>query len=272
MQNTIIFKIVTCLLLILIGIIVDEVPMTISTIYSGLLGVINTNLKPLLFLFGTFLAIKLSLRKIGNDVRVNFTLNNPGYLPKQIISIVLMNQKDIPIIIQKILVQFPDNRAIVLKKYDSPLILGPLSSEKIEVSQYSEIFIENNKKYEPDFASSIVKLQTPSGYISCTFPKFKGKLIDSLIIPRKTLFHGHTYNNEVKYALEYKYNKKALVAFILHNGQFYNEWDFNQPRFSEGFSIKEVISINELDSINSWKLYEIKEKEPRLVCTGLTEN
>ena len=257
-----------CILLIFSGIIISDALPSVLDGSQSMLHIIDKYIRPIFFLLATSLTIYLGSKKICNDVRVNFTVNGSSYLPAQIISLVLMNQKDKPVIIQEILVQFPDSRAMVLKKYDSPLILGPLSSEKIEVPQYSKIFIVGDKNYEPDFANSVIKLQTPSGYISCTFPKFKDKLMCSSINRRITLFHGHIYNDEVKYALKYKYNKKTLVAFILYNGQFCNEWNFIQPKFRLGFTVEEIVSIDELNFIDSWRLYELNEKSQNLICVS----
>ncbi|MDN3487427.1 hypothetical protein QL989_18980 [Pseudoalteromonas sp. APC 3224] len=259
-----------CILLIFVGVILSDALPSVLDGSQSILCIIDKYLKPVFFLLATSLTIHLGYKKISNDVRVNFALNDPSssYLPAQITSLVLMNQKDKPVSIQEILVQFPDSRAMVLKKYNSPLILGPLSSEKIEVPQYSKIFIGGDKNYEPDFENSVIKLQTPSVYISCTFPKFKDKLIGASIGRKIRRFSGHVYNDEVKYALKYKYNKKTLVAFILHNSQFCNEWNFIQPNFRLGFSVEEIVSIDELNFIDSWRLYELNEKSQNLICVS----
>ncbi len=104
-----------CILLILVGVVIDEVPISVSELYFSLLEFINTHIKPLFFILVTYLTITLSIKKLGHDVKVYYTVKGSSYLPSQISSVILMNAKDKPVIITELLVQFPDNQAMKLK-------------------------------------------------------------------------------------------------------------------------------------------------------------
>lgn len=178
-----------------------------------------------------------------------------------------MNAKDKPVIITELLVQFPDNQAMKLKKFDPPLILNSLSSEKVEIKQYSKL----NENYEPKFSDAVIKLKTPSNYISCTFPKFKGDEIKHSIGATKKIFKGHVFSNKVKFSIVYKYNQKTHIAFILHDGTIDNEWDFGQPLLNKEVTVKEIISTKELNFVDSWQLYELSHSSQLLVCVSLKQ-
>lgn len=256
-----------CILLILVGVVIDEVPISVSELYFSLLEFINTHIKPLFFILVTYLTITLSIKKLGHDVKVYYTVKGSSYLPAQISSVILMNAKDKPVIVTELLVQFPDNQAMKLKEFDPPLILNSLSSEKVEIEQYSKL----NGNYEPKFSDAVIKLKTPSNYISCTFPKFKGDQIRHLIGTSKKIFRGHVFSNKVKFAIVYKYNQKTHIAFILHIGAINNDWYFGQPLLGKELTVKETISIKELNFVDSWQLYELSHSSQLLVCVSLKQ-
>lgn len=260
MQNTNIFNIFICLLLILIGAIIDEVPSILSGGYSALLDIINTHLKPFFFILATYLTIRLGLKKFGNEVLATCTITSEYFKPDYISSVVLTNCKDKPIVIKSILAEFKDNSHIELIKFKEPLVISAHSSNKVKIPPYSKLSL-NGCEYTPDLLDITIILKSDSEYIKCKEPNIKKGLSSVQITKSNREFNGFIYNESLKYALLYSENDKSYTAFIAANGFLGNEWDYGQCLIAKngGATINNIRQMLKDNAINKWILYDPKK-------------
>ncbi|MBB1424271.1 hypothetical protein H5200_20465 [Pseudoalteromonas sp. SG43-7] len=273
MQNTNIFNIFICLLLILIGAIIDEVPSILSGGYSALLDIINTHLKPFFFILATYLTIRLGLKKFGNEVLATCTITSEYFKPDYISSVVLTNCKDKPLVIKSILAEFKDNSHIELIKFKEPLVISAHSSNKVKIPPYSKLSL-NGCEYTPDLLDITIILKSDSEYIKCKEPNIKKSLSSVQITKSNRKFNGFIYNESLKYALLYSENDKAYTAFIAANGFLGNEWDYGQCLIAKngGATINNIRQMLKDNAINEWVLYDPnKDNGGRVIASGNNE-
>ncbi|MEM5550116.1 hypothetical protein WNY63_05155 [Pseudoalteromonas neustonica] len=273
MQNTNIFNIFICLLLILIGAIIDEVPSILSGGYSALLDIINTHLKPFFFILATYLTIRLGLKKFGNEVLATCTITSEYFKPDYISSVVLTNCKDKPLVIKSILAEFKDNSHIELIKFKEPLVISAHSSNKVKIPPYSKLSL-NGCEYTPDLLDIKIILQSDFEYIKCKEPNIKKGLSSVQITKSNRKFNGFIYNESLKYTLLYSKNDKAYTAFIAANGFLGNEWDYGQCLIAKngGATINNIRQMLKDNAINEWVLYDPnKDNGGRVIASGNNE-
>ncbi|MFK3858585.1 hypothetical protein [Pseudoalteromonas rhizosphaerae] len=260
MQNTNIFNIFICLLLILIGAIIDEIPSILSGGYSALLDIINTHLKPFFFILATYLTIRLGLKKFGNEVLATCTITSEYFKPDYISSVVLTNCKDKPLVIKSILAEFKDNSHIELIKFKEPLVISAHSSNKVKIPPYSKLSL-NGCEYTPDLLDITIILQSDSEYIKCKEPNIKKGLSSVQITKSNRKFNGFIYDDTLKYALIYSQNDNTYTAFIRHNGWIGNEWDYGQHLIAKKNepNIKNIKNMLKENLIKEWILYDPKK-------------
>ncbi|GAA62216.1 hypothetical protein P20652_4120 [Pseudoalteromonas sp. BSi20652] len=273
MQNTTVFNVLICLLLILIGTIIDEIPSILSGGYTALLDIINTHFKPFFFILATYLTIRLGLKKFGNEVLATCTITSEYFKPDYISSVVLTNCKDKPLVIKSILAEFKGNSHLELIKFKEPLVISAHSSNKVKIPPYSKLSL-NGCEYTPDLLDITIILQSDSEYIKCKEPNIKKGLSSVQITKSSRKFNGFIYNESLKYALLYSENDKTYTAFIAANGFLGNEWGYGQCLVAKngGGNVSNIRQMLKENSIKEWVLYDLnKSNGGRVIASSSNE-
>jgi hypothetical protein len=171
------------------------------------------------------LSLFLGWKKIGVSVSFNYSFNMDN-LGSRFTSLVLVNNKDKPVIINQITIGYAGVN-FVLDEFIPPLILKPYESILVEPKDYSYLEVKNVLWEIPYNVSEHPKIYIyiPTGIYNCNLLG-KRKSIFKVKRPITNLAKKLTFKSNGKvynpfttlYVIVYKYESQTLVTFVEKSG------------------------------------------------------
>jgi hypothetical protein len=171
------------------------------------------------------LSFFLAWKKIGVSVSFSYSFNMDN-LGGRFTSLVLVNNKDKPVIINKITIGYAGVN-FVLDEFIPPLILKPYEAILVQPKDYSYLEVKNELWEIPYtvYEHPEIYIQIPTGIYKCNLlgkakSLFKVKLPLTNIAKKFTFnSHGKVYNPYTTlYVIVYKYESQTLVTFVEKSG------------------------------------------------------
>jgi len=188
-------------------------------------------------------SIYFAYQKIGNKVLVSYATSFSRINENRISELELINEKNKPISIFSIHAVINQDIVVELDKFDTPLILKPLESIQLSTPAFSALYV-GNERYKAEY-NRPNKLDI---YLITHKDKIKCKVINPPSLnavfdfehyrnAAKDIrtFNGRVYNENVKYAIIYRYDTQEYTALVEDWGFIAEGWNFRHNQIPKEF-------------------------------------
>jgi hypothetical protein len=196
----------------------------------------NITLQFLPTLLLTYITIYFSWQRLFHKITISFSTSLNQLTVKRISDIILTNKKDKNEIIKEISIIVDKNYIYKIIDFESPIILNPYTSVKIDTEEISEYYLGNSPF---DFMSKIKRdnyffeIRTIDYKVIRYIPK-KIKIRKNLkktytpIIASREKINEIVISKKILYAILYITTENIhKTAFITKNGLIQGDWDFS---------------------------------------------
>ncbi|MCG7551950.1 hypothetical protein [Pseudoalteromonas sp. Of11M-6] len=201
------------IMVIFVGMIIDEVPKFLYFLFGNVpesIVLFDTYGRPFIYIFATYLAVKLGLKKDRQKISALFSTRvDPFYSPR-IEQVTLTNEQDANVLIGSIDVKLPNGQCFILCDFNNkPFVLKALDTHTFQIEPYSEVYSEITAEA---LRNATIYLATPRSYYRCPKTKVKGN--KHAILPQRHMNHNEVIGPYSKYVLHVKETKESKLKVI----------------------------------------------------------
>lgn len=253
------FTISVCLLLICLGIIIDDIPIATGYLFSAfpeLFAWLDTFIRPIFFFVASILAIILAVKKLSINVKALFSIKGHTVYGPHIYEVTLINKKDSNLIIYSIDLELPSKQIVELRNFSPPTLLKALDTRQFDI----EPFTDKGPTYEA-LKKSKIKLSTENKYYTCK--PARPKRTADVILPFRSRVHGVVVGEMARNVIVLKESKTSDYKVI----QVSKSGGFTESIRGVWFLEKDLSDEDLFNFLNMLNLYDFRLYD----ATGLAE-
>jgi hypothetical protein len=188
---------------------------------------IEAVIRPVLLIAATLFSLIFAFRKVDEKIEVTYKVGFEKFSHPRVLSLILSNRKDKPVSIYAIYALFEGECLLELEKFDPPLILKSLETSSLKTPEYSKLFIDQDQ-IKPNLTGLIdIYVETTKKLVKCGKTK-KLRFGDEFTEISKEVarFGNIVFDENIKFILQYSYNKTTKIAVFHVSGHIGGEWNF----------------------------------------------
>lgn len=195
-------------------------------------------------------------QKIGEKIFVSYSIGHSRITENRISELEFINKKNKPISIFSIHAVIDNHVVVDIDKFKIPIILKPLESLHIETPAFSALYLGGERykaEYGPPYNVDIYIVNDTKKIkcITINHPSISAFFdFEHFINTTKSIkkFNGKVYNENVKFAITYRFDSQEYTALVEDWGFIAEGWNFkyNQipPEYmSSKDKVKEYLTL-----------------------------
>ncbi|MCP1616964.1 MULTISPECIES: hypothetical protein [Pseudomonadaceae] len=189
------------------------------------------DLRNILAILGAIFAISSALKKWGQKATASYSIEFSTMHPTYPRDITIINEKDKPLVIHRVIAIFDNNQYVTLSRLSPPMVIKGLESEVIEPERITTLNTDTNP-FEAKKSKFDLALVTDTKLLKCKIkpsPDIRTLkyMANKKEITRTTLlFDGKVIPSNAICALTYTHENKRHVSFVLDYGLIVDGWPF----------------------------------------------
>lgn len=179
-------------------------------------------------------SVSLALKKLSHKVEVCYVVNWSIDSGHRISEILINNLKDKPLPVFAITFVLNRDQSIVIKKFDTPVIIKGLESFIYTTEEVTDYYINGEavSMSFSNFRNIEIYVTTTSKIVKCKAVAWPKNLTDDFnrqyhtIIAERRTFKGKSVSPNFKYAFEYNFEGRNYSGFVMNSGLIRGDWPY----------------------------------------------